>query len=165
MYTSIYESCSQRARVTFLSMCTPTIVARQAWIKFVTGLKQNPRRLGLKLRQAQIRIETGLEFFRERLKKKLLSLRRFFSEPLPIFFWAFGDFFLSLCGFCFGPSRILFWACVRNVSGRTHFVTKPHPFYNHAHSAHSVPVPVWPFTRASSGSTFELGYRHTVICV
>ena len=114
--------------VMFLSMCTPTIVARQAWIKFVTSLNQNPRRLELKLRQAQIRIETGLEFFRERLKKKLLSLRRFFSEPLPIFFWAFGDFFLSLRWFCFKPLRILFWACVRNVSGRTHFVTKPHPF-------------------------------------
>ena len=148
--------------VKFLSMCTPTIVARQAWIKIETSLNQNPRRLEsklrqaqnkkietslnqnprrleLKLRQAQIRIETGLEFFRERLKKKLLSLRRFLFEPLPIFFWAFGDFFLSLRGFCFKPLRILFWACVRNVSGRTHFVTKPHPFY-----AHSVPVPVWP---------------------
>ena len=171
----------------FLSMYTPTIVARQAWIKFVTslnqnprrlksklrqvwikietGLKQNPRRLELKLRQAQIRIETGLEFFRERLKKKIIEPSPIFSEPLPIFFWAFGDFFLSLRGFCSEPLRILFWACVRNVSGRTHFVTKPHPFYNHAHSAHSVPVPVWPFTRASSGSTFEFGYRHPVICV
>ena len=130
--------------VKFLSMCTPTIVARQAWIKIETSLNQNPRRLESKLRQAQNKIREGLNWNWDRLKSEsrqawnffakgskknywafadfFLSLCRSFFEPLAIFFWAFADFVLSLCGFCFGPVWEMFQAARILLPSRIRFM-------------------------------------------